>query len=701
MNKQKKAQIKKITAWVSLAALVALLSVMPLLAKNNVVPDGPQASIRSAKAENRSLDTLLLGGGVLNAQEAQEVTIPAQVKLTEYLVKNGDTVRAGDPIAKVDRVSIMTAVTQVQETLDLLKEEIEDAVDEENADTVKARTDGTVKMVYAQAGDDARSVMLEFGALAVLSLDDRMAVSLDTDTSLAGGDSVSVLLEDGTELSGRVETNLDGQLTVTVADEDYAVGEQVSVQTKEGTLLGSGELYIHAPWNAVAYDGSVKQVNIQPGDRVYAGKQLFQLENTGIAADHQVLVNRHGEYEKLMLELFQMYQTETIAAPCDGVVTGVDENGIFVLSSMESWQVTLLANAPTGDAEAAYINYVGQIWELGLDGMILRMNPQPFPVEDYLDLSGVNLDPALMTEQIVHTLSVPVFLHNGEEWVQLEPAALTPGDILLFAGDFNGTMVWAVKVGYSEFEKPEEPTEPSEPSEPTEPSEPAEPDQPTEPEVPSAPTEPATPDWDFQIPSGPIPDGITGVYDGYSSYLPEEDPYYDQTTVTVASVIPQGEVTIDFSVDERDILKVHSGETVEVTVSALEGEVFQGTITHMETEGENGGGSSKFTVTVTLTRRAGMLTGMNAAVKLPLERMENVLTLPAAALYDIGARTFVYTGYDAENAALINPIEVTTGRSDGEYVQIISGIDPDMEVWYEYYDTLVVSDIPESGFSIR
>ncbi len=693
MNKQKKAQIKKVTAWVALAVLVAVLAVMPLLAKNQVEEEGPQASLLSAKAEIRTMDTVLLGGGTLTAETAQELTIPAEVKLTEYLVKNGDAVKEGDPIAKVDRVSVMSAISQVQETLDTLKEEIEDAADEENTDTVKAQTAGTVKLVYAQEGDPASSVMLEHGALAVLSLDDRMAVSLEADTALAGGDSVTVTLPDGTETAGRVESNLDGTLVVTVEDEDYAIGETVSVSMEDGTLIGTAELYIHAPWNAVAYSGTVKQVSVKAGDTVYAGKQLFRLEDTGIAAAHQLLVNKHAEYEALLLELFRMYQSETIIAPCDGVITGVDEDGVFMLSAEGSWQVTLLANAPNGDDETAYINYVGRIREVGLDGLILELNPRAFAVDDYLDLSGIDLDTSLMTEEVVHVLTVPVYVHSGEEWVQMDAASLVAGDILLFAGDSSGAMVWAVKVGHSEIQQPQEPTEPEKPSEPTEPSEPEDTEDSAQPTGPSG---------NIQIPSGVTQGGSTAGLGGYSGYIQEEDDgYYDLATLTVASVIPQGEVTIAFSVDERDILQVNLDALVEVTVNALDGEIFQGIVTQIDTEGANDGGSSKYTVTVTLERGEEMLTGMNASVKLQLQRQENVLTIPAAALYEKGAKTIVYTGYDADEDILINPVEVTTGCADGEYVQILSGLNADTEVWYEYYDTLVVSNVPESGFSFR
>ena len=275
MDKTKKKMIKKVVSWVMLAVVVAVLAIMPLLAGSSEEADGPVASILSVQPSLQDMDTVLVGGGTLSSENALEVIVPAEVKLTEYLVKNGDYVSEGDPIAKVDRVSVMHAITQIQETMDYLAEEIEKESQEDDSEQITAQTVGTVKMVYAQPEDSVSEVMLKYGALAVISLDDRMAVQIDCDCSLYSGDAVSVLMEDGTQISGRVESNLSGVLTVTVKDDDYAVGQSISVQSEDGEVLGSGTLYIHNQWNATAYSGTVKSVRIQEGGAVSSGKLMY------------------------------------------------------------------------------------------------------------------------------------------------------------------------------------------------------------------------------------------------------------------------------------------------------------------------------------------------------------------------------------------------------------------------------------------
>ena len=219
MEKQLKKQRRRYIAWGCAAALVILLAVMPMAASGG--DDTPQAAILSGQVTRQELETQILGGGLLSGEGALSLDIPADVKITEYLVSNGDSVAEGEPIATVDRVSVMNAITQVQETLDYLSDEISAARSDTAPTTVTALASGTVKVICAQEDDLVSDVMLENGALAVLSLDGKMAVQVEADTDLAVDAPVIVTLEDGTQVSGAVKSNIQGKLTVTVEDEDY------------------------------------------------------------------------------------------------------------------------------------------------------------------------------------------------------------------------------------------------------------------------------------------------------------------------------------------------------------------------------------------------------------------------------------------------------------------------------------------------
>ena len=127
------------------------------------------------------------------------------------------------------------------------------------------------------------------------------------------------------------------------------------------------------------------------------------------------------------------------------------------------------------------------------------------------------------------------------------------------------------------------------------------------------------------------------------------------------------------------------------------GEKFAAKITDIGNTGSNNGGSSKFTVELTLDRGENMLVGMNATASILLETSEEAVTIPAKALAEDGTKTVVYTAYDEEEETLTNPVVVTVGVSDGEMVEILDGLESGQTYYYAYYDTLEISYAPDFG----
>ena len=172
---------------------------------------------------------------------------------------------------------------------------------------------------------------------------------------------------------------------------------------------------------------------------------------------------------------------------------------------------------------------------------------------------------------------------------------------------------------------------------------------------------------------------------------------YSLEMVDVAAVTPQRTMTLDITVDELDIKALQVGMTARVKINALGGEKYTATITEIGNTGTNNGGSSKYTVQLTMDRTGNMLSGMNASATIVLDTVKNVLTVPATALVEQGNKTIVYTGYDEETEMLQNPVEVKVGSSDGEIVEILEGLEEGQTYYYAYYDTLEVSFVPDFG----
>lgn len=172
----------------------------------------------------------------------------------------------------------------------------------------------------------------------------------------------------------------------------------------------------------------------------------------------------------------------------------------------------------------------------------------------------------------------------------------------------------------------------------------------------------------------------------------EETKLYEQYSFAkkpILSIISQESMSVTISVDELDILSISDDRPVKITLEALKGQEFTGTIIGIGRIGVNEGGNTKYSVTVSLPKEENLIAGMNAAVKITTAESEAAVTIPVAALVESAGKTYVYTNYDEKQDVLGGLVEVKTGVSDGTIVEILSGIENGSKVFYRYADTLI------------
>ena len=248
-------------------------------------------------------------------------------------------------------------------------------------------------------------------------------------------------------------------------------------------------------------------------------------------------------------------------------------------------------------------------------------------------------------------------------------------------------------------------TDPEDPTDPTQPG--GSETEPTDPTDPSDPTTPTDPTWPGENPGdstggdqgGSRPSGGSiswGGMAGGGSSGGQQASLYSTETTTVCTVIPGDILELSLPIDETDIAALQVGMTVEITLEALPNREFSGTITEISSFGTNSGGSSKFTVTVELPGEEDMLPGMNANVTIPLETLENCLTVPVAALTEQGSSTVMFTALDEKTGEPTTPVTVELGFSDGEYAQLLSGMEEGSSFHYKYYDVLEIDTSVET-----
>lgn len=153
---------------------------------------------------------------------------------------------------------------------------------------------------------------------------------------------------------------------------------------------------------------------------------------------------------------------------------------------------------------------------------------------------------------------------------------------------------------------------------------------------------------------------------------------YEAAAFTIAS----GEdATVSIQVDELDILSVEQGQPAAVTLDALDGQEFEGTVTNVSQTASSGSSSAKYPVEITLEKTEDMMLGMSASATIRIEESEHAVLIPVSALQEKGDSAFVYTGKDGEGN-LTDEVEVETGLSDGSQVEIVSGLSEGDTVYY-------------------
>ena len=332
LSKEKKQKKKKvIRTVVILIALIAiaLVSAVTILRKNVEQKFASAAAeVQEYTVTTGTIHTIVDGSGILTEEDVETIDVPAGVEVTELITEAGDTVSKGDLIATVDMATVMTALSNVQDQLDDLDDQISDAKGDEASTYIRAGVSGRIKRIFAEKGMDVSLCMAENGALAVLSLDGYMAVDLETD-KLSKGQEVTVTRPDGSGYTGTVESAAGGRVTVLVTDNGPMFDEEVTVSLA-GEAVGTGKLYIHNPLSVTGYVGTISSISLQENAKVDPYSTIFHLKNTSFSANYDTLLRSRTDLEEDLMQLLTIYRDGAVLAPMDGRISTVlyDETAV-------------------------------------------------------------------------------------------------------------------------------------------------------------------------------------------------------------------------------------------------------------------------------------------------------------------------------------------------------------------------------------
>lgn len=145
-------------------------------------------------------------------------------------------------------------------------------------------------------------------------------------------------------------------------------------------------------------------------------------------------------------------------------------------------------------------------------------------------------------------------------------------------------------------------------------------------------------------------------------------------------------VKFSMYVDELDVMKVKVGQEVDITADALEGVEISGIVTNISLESTSSQGVTQYPVTVRIDETGELLPGMNVTGEIIIEKAEGVLAIPSDALMRgdvVYVRDAAVTEASGDIPAGFRSVEVTTGITDGDYIEITGGLTGDEEVYIQ------------------
>ena len=169
---------------------------------------------------------------------------------------------------------------------------------------------------------------------------------------------------------------------------------------------------------------------------------------------------------------------------------------------------------------------------------------------------------------------------------------------------------------------------------------------------------------------------------------------------TLCIIYDLSAVTFEMSVDELDVNKVKVGQEVDVVADAFEDAAYHGVVTNISLQSSTSQGVTQYPVTVKITEVGDLLPGMNVTGEIIINKAEQVVAIPSDALMR-GNVVYVEDASVTEAVgdvpAGFREVAVEPGITDGDYIEIISGLNGNEKVYVRRISEAITM-MPGMGF---
>lgn len=705
MSKKKKV----ISAAIAVVLIIAIVATLVIRKPNNMTMVNKD-NVQSTNVTKGNISNTIVGTGTLEEDDSVSISVPSGITINSVEVESGDSVKKGDILAYVDTTSVLEAIEELQEEIEELDEKINDSKDSDETTTVKAKVAGTVKKVYAKAGVDVTECIADNGALIVIAIGGKKSQTIDITAS--GGTVSKVNVSKGDTVSV-------GDSLVVIKNDSQSV-EYKKYMAQRKNIAGSLKTLLKISKKGVITaesDGTIGDVNVSEGNLV-STSQGTQNSATAAKMSYSSMANSKATSVKATVS-----KTTNLVSKTDSEKTAKNDTDACIevtsLSGIITCSETNISNTDT--------KLLLQIVQTGktMANTLVIVTPKTgnVPQEKIENTDGS------YTGTIKWNKSVEKF---EEETTYSADITLTANDGYIFNTDtitkiekglVSGISVTedsktlSFKITFPETEKIETTKNDTadknnENNGNTNKSDDSKKNNTQDNKNNSLNN---TKNTELNNNTNQKSSTNTGVANKSNSSetnnsstaasvstttlsTSTEDSYSD--LVTAFTMSTDETMLMSVSVDELDINSVDKEQQATVTLDAIENKTFTGKVTKVGNSAtSSSGGVSKYTVIISITKDEQMKVGMNASATIVIESRENVLTLPVSSLQERGNRTYVYTKKDSEGN-LSGEVDITTGLSDGDNVEIAEGLTEGETVYYNRKGNISSSQggMTEGGF---
>lgn len=589
-----------------------------------------QETVQSAEAEKGSISTTVVGTGTLENGTATDVVVPTGVKVKEVLVTSGDTVTEGQVLATLDEASIASELLEVKENIETVEENIDALSDE-------ADEEGTTEYLEAKVLNGQLSDLTE-AKTALESLLESQAI-----TATCAGTISSVNVQADTELTKSSESSTSS--TSSSAAGNSNTNTVASADTTAATVSTDGA-------SSVIKTTSASTGKNTSGSMAAGLTYLTATTSTGAAVNTDVkdsveYLSEDGTGAESIITISEC--SVEVEAPVTGGTPQTEIAETAQYTGTISWNLSK-------DKFQSGTSYTADIRLTAKEGY--EFSDSILPVVKGADV----------TSQVVESDAGESILQIKAKFSKTASGEGTSGSVAAGAAS-SGVSAITGSTGSQSGTSDSSAAGVSDSSASGSASGTAGSGNAGSASSGSASSGSASSGSASAASSGSDSSGTIGISD-YS--------LYETAAFSIASAT---EASVSINVDELDILSVKEGQTATVTLDALDGQEFEGTITEVSNEASSGNSSTKYPVTITFEKNEDMLLGMSASATIHVNEAEDAVLIPVDALQEKGDSTFVYTKKDSDGN-LSGEVEVETGISNGSQVEITSGLEEGDTVYY-------------------